>query len=295
MSRPPSSAAHAATALFAALTLTSCAAAGPVLDTPSGPTPAVIAASEFDDEWGGNGGSWVVRSEECLDVAEMQELSDYTLVDTNSIATLLGSCVYANADYTYGIGYSQIFIPAVDGSSAYVEAPSLGVGARTTQQAIFGGNGCIVTVPIAGEQDTYLYITTNGGPDVDWTEKCADAVQYLAILADQQEPTEKAPVDASSSDWVDCGPSDASPINAYRTAEGSFTICADYSGYLKDSEFGPLAVVDVGGAGGNACGSPLGDEIKAQEVCTDGSTFVYFFGLGTSDEVARPILETWKG
>jgi len=277
------------TVAVAVLVMTGCAAPQPIVVDVDSDEPS----SSSDDARGGTGGPWIIRAEECLDVDVVAERSDWDLIDKNSsTSTVSTGCAYSNAEDTYAIGYYRISLSGETDSDS-VDKPELGEGARFFEQSALGGDdtGCIVIVPLAGEDGTFLGITSNGGDEQPWREKCADAVVYLDLIAEQQPKEEEIPEtqgDTFATDWVDCGPEGGEPESAYRTAEGAFTFCSGYTGYFTDREYGSLSLSDIGGAGGNACGTAS----DGREVCTDMESLVYFYW--DDEEVQREILESWR-
>lgn len=86
--------------------------------------------------------------------------------------------------------------------------------------------------------------------------------------------------------WVDCGPARATPQYSFQTPTGSLTICesaGSSSGYLVDSVLGTFLLTDLGGAGGNVCGSTSDGRL----VCTNFETSVYFFDWPAGDPGPR--------
>ena len=154
-------------------------------------------ARSFDDQWGGTGGPWLAKSDDCFDPNVFSQISgdgDFNVsgAGLGSTNILAGGCQYLRTDANYAFGYYYLADEIAESepvAPSYRSTPSLGDKAATRDQALLDPKGCFVLVPRADSGEFYLGVTVNSS-ELSAEEACADAIAFLRIIANQKNYVE---------------------------------------------------------------------------------------------------------
>jgi hypothetical protein len=155
------------------------------------PEESPVAEYQWDDSWGGTGATWTVAAPACLDVATIEAATGISgLSNTSGGGLDADGCLYADAADTNAVGYYSLpsglaASQPLPATSLY--ADSLGPDARTTDQFVFNGMGCLVTVPLTDNAENFLGVTVNTTDPAVTSDgaMCGPAVAVIGSVAEQ--------------------------------------------------------------------------------------------------------------